>query len=666
MAGASDVVLGSGTSRIPLVLYQDERTAPGVRTIFTGADGQPQGDGIGDVTQRDWSGGMGYSQPGVIDTGYSWGDPVDARSPGMVVPPGEITQIQLPNFAGYAHITDSFTLGTHYYLLCGRYILKMDSGTGTPTIIHDTGSDVIVFENAALARYSGTLNAWIGHTIGASFTRFDGTTVTTSSAFTRGHITSAWAYDDQAVKSQWLYSADTSYSVKRCSLTTDPTTSGNWSAQIVLGEGAYTIGRLVSAGNHVYASTYGGLYDLDDIGQARALTPYHAEDYSTENGLSSFFFASGGRAYVMYTTAHGLDAVDVSQAGMRHPAATPCLPGSESGIPFEGPVFGRPTAWAIDGRWMVVSLYNGDDSYVIYGRRRTENDPAGPGQWIWHGAFAKFEQRIVSHMKVRAVTNAAGLKERRLFIATDIDNNSGGGQPVWYWQSLAHGSTPKQDLVLEGNGHRFYGGFTLYETPQDWGVPSRRKTVLEASIGSERLTGGNAIDVSLSEDAGAYDSVGAATVSPLQRLPTTDDPAIGLQIAPRLTATGTSTNPPILRSRTLRAAVDFEQVASFEFDIWLVKDQPLPSGALNRQVSEDVTWQQLIAAMNSVTTFHHVNDLDYTVLVLPIPPSDYKLLERPAGTGRKGWGRRVTVRLRVLDSGALYGADGLYDISVYS
>jgi hypothetical protein len=652
MPGNHDVTLGG----VPLMLYEDRRTRKQVTRTWTAANPNVPSSPPFDEVWPDWKNGMGWSQPELgVQDGYSYGLNVDSRSPGILIPAGAVTEISLSGLGvTLGDITDSFSLSGHYWLLAGRYALKLDSGTGSPagvpSVANDFGSGHVL-TNAVLARYSGTVYAWIGHTSPAAFSKFDGTTWTTTTSITRGLMgTVYWATTD-GVSVQRLVATDSNHTIVHCPLTTDPFTGANWSSSIMVGEGAYSIGSLVGARRHIYISTLGGVYDMDDLQQTVPITPYHADESAAQQNGRVSYFRNGS---ILYSTLQGLDAVDVRDTGQRHDEANWILPGAGLGIPNETPIWGWPTAITHDsnGDWTVIALFNNNDSYILYGKPRASLGFDGPSSWVWHGAFAKFTNQRVTHLKVRTVASDL---TRRLWIATAPSSGAAGTR--LYWQSVPRSPTGWQDYVA-GLGHTFATSTTIYMTPRVWNAPTRNKLPLRADIESPNVSATRTITLSVSADGDAGTSIGTATTAPLSELAMHGAEVEGAKLQPVVTMTSTSDVPTRLDSLSIRAQVDAEQVQVFNFAAWLQREQMLNLGGPDPHATPEADEEAVFALQNTVTSFtDHRLGRSHVVLVDGNMRAVDTEIERD-DTGTRQYGTRIDIQARSLAIPARY-SDGL-------
>lgn len=654
----ADVVLDDGTNAVPFQIYEGQGGRPQpkqVATVWT-----PSGPGTQEAVMFDWKNGFGYSQPGIVTDGYAYGLYIDTRSPGTVVPSGAITEVDTSSLGitlGYVAQNNSFTdpLG-NFWILAGRYALKFTGGYGTPGLGQDIGSGRQFF-GAVSAAYAGTPTVWIGDDGG--FSKFDGATWTRTTSFTRTLMATVYWATTNGVSVQRLVSADTSFTVKHCPMTADPMTSGNWSAAITPGDGSWPINSLPASGRHVYIGTIGGIYDLDDLEQTVNIAPYQTEQLNEYNNVAAITHDG----FLLCGAGVGADAVDIRNPGIKQEEAQWVMPGATVGIPNETPIYGRPTAFAKDAGWVVMSVFNGRDSYILYGKRRERLGFPGPGDWIWHGAFAKFTDQLITHMRVRMV-DIAGVKSRRLWICTLPYTGATTPARIFY-QSLPLTTTPRQDAE-NSTAHRFSTTASIYMTPQTWNAPGLDKTVIRASFDTRDLGSGNSMSLYLSSDEAAYGSVLAAiTESPSVNVPLASSAVTGQQIAPRIDMVGTATVPPVLKSLTLRAIVDPDPVPMFSFDVWLQRDNRLSHGGVQHHSQPEIDYQLLCSMQSQIITFTNVDDTQYTVMLEVLgEPSVLTQFERqssPGGSATRGWGRRVPVRLRVLDEPALYG-QALYNL----
>lgn len=660
MAEGYDVKLTDSIGTLGLMLFSSKAQPKVIRAGWSPADPSRAGTAPEDETWSDWKNGFGYSQPGLVSDGYAYGVNVDTRSPGMVHPAGLVTEVPLGGLGvTLGEISDSFTLGGHYYLLAGRYALKVASGYGSVTVATDNGSGN-VFDKAVLAKYGGTVYAWCGRSAG--FVRFDGTTWTTTTAVGFGKMATVFWTTTDGLSVQRLIGTDGPNSFKHCALTTDPMVAGNWSASVQVADGAHTVTSLTGFARHLYIGTVGGVYDVNDLLETLALTPYHAEAADEANGFA--LLAWDGQ--ILYGSTTGIDAVDVSQVGRRHDQANNILPGASLGIPNETPIWGRPVCFTTDAGWVVAALHNGTDSYLIYGKRRARLGYDGPGEWVWHGALAKLAGQRVSHLRTRSVTQS-GVRSRRLWIATVPSDGSSGTR--LYWQSLPLAPTGKQDADL-GAAHRFATDWALTFTPRDWGEPSRQKIAIRADLASRNLGAPNVASLYIAEDDDADfgSPLVAFSASPFSSAGLAATTPTALQLTPKLIGVGSATTPAIIRSLTLRAAIDRELVEVLELDVWFARENTLAHGGSDAHATPEDDYARLAAMQNQVVTFTDLTDPtlpEYTVLVEPGLQSVKAQAEQHDSSARS-WGRKVTVRLRVLDRPAQYDVSRYDTTALYS
>jgi hypothetical protein len=647
-----DVGLDDGTSALALQLYQDARTSKSIRTSW-----EPATSGTQDAIWGDFKNGYGYSQPGIVADGYGYGINVDTRSPGVVVPSGAITEVDITSAAAFGLVSQIITFGGDLYMLAGRILAKFALGYGAPSQAADIGLGNS-FVTAVYGRFSGTPYLWLGQTNG--FSSWNGTTLGTTTSFVRGYMASVYWATTDGVQVQRLVSNDTLYTVKHCPLTVDPTVGGNWSAQIVVGEGVNPVQSVVSSGHHVYVSTTGGIYDIDDLQQTFNLTPYYADQYSVNNGLATMFF--DGR--ILYSTDIGIDAIDVSQQGLKQSEANWATPGASTSIPNETPIWGVPTAFANDAGWAVASIYSGTASYLIYGKRRARLGIEGPGEWIWHGAFAKFDAQRITNLYVATVVQS-GVTSRRLWITTIKSDLTSTASRVFY-QSLPLTTTARQDALIP-TAHRYATSFSLYMTPSHFGAPAHDKTALRATFDSRDLNSSVTLGLYLATDEETFgSSLGTVSESDVVELPLTATAITGGQLTPLVVGAGTTTAPPVFRSLTIQAAIDPQQQEVYEFDVVFQRDQVGASGGANPHGTPETDYVLLTAMLGQTVTLTDPLENEVTVSLLSVLPGTIREIER-SRDGRRGWGRVVTVRALVVDIPARYGDDtALYGVAVYA
>ena len=625
------------------MLYEDSKTRKSIRTGWT-----PTSPGLQEQTYRDWKNGFGYSMPGIVNDGYSYGINFDGRSPGVGMPSGLITEVDISALSNVGIITDGFSLGDHTYFLASRSLIKIANGYSTVSVAADAGSGKR-FLNATVAAYSGTSYAWIS---GDDFNRWDGTTMTAAgvgASFPRGTIGKVYWATTDGVSVQRLIAANASTTIAHCPLTTDPMTSGNWTAPITVGEGVASINLIISTGRHVYISTNIGVYDMDDLGQTVNLAPYHGDSTDRFNGVRSYYWDGA----ILYGAATGIDAIDISQPGVAQGIANWAMPGASVGIPNQSPIWGRPTAFTNDAGWVVAAIYNGTDSYIIYGKKRVRLGFPGPGEWVWHGALAKFADQYVSNLMVRTVFQS-GVPSRRLWIATAADED--GAAPIrLYWQSLPLTTTARQDALVS-TAHRFATTWSLYNTPTTYGT-YKNKTVIDAVFDSRSLGTNNTLALSISTNESSYGStLGTVDESPIATLALASNDVEGSQFSPLLAATGTTTVPSVLHSLTLTASVDPDPNETLDFDVVISREQQLAHGGAAPHNSPEVAYADLALMQGKVVTLTDPMGTPYEALIETGMPGVMQEIEQ-SREGTRGWGRKVNVRAEIVGRPARYGID---------
>lgn len=632
------------------MVVNDKNGRPRISTSFDPPVGPPD-----QHTYRDGKNGYGYSEPGIVEDGYAYasndtldfGSGLDARSPGVIMPAGAITETDLSSFTNIGAVSDSFVLGGSYYLLAGRLLIKVLSGYSTVSQVADLGAGGNLFDQVAVGRFSGTLYAWLGCTLG--FAKYDGTTFTSTTSFVRDKMSSVrWDTTDGVAAQRLVSSTGANY--LHCALTTDPMTSGNWSATTPVD---YPVLRIVSTGRHAYLSTLGGVYDVDDLGQPVNLSPYTIPDDRTSPNQGVAAYAWDGN--VLYGALTGLDAVDISQPGIKQQQANYILPGDAVGIPNETPIYGTVQAFTNDGGWVVASVYNGTDSYILYGKRRARLGFPGPGEWIWHGALAVYRSMNVNHLRVTAFINADGVLERRLWAGAVTH----AGAIRLFHQSLPVTTTARQDS-LNSTPHRYGTAGTLYLTPTHFQSPGQQHSLTQGLIESRNADSTHTLALAASSDGGSYGStLLVADESPVE-LDALTSPGgtfsvtTGHQIAPKLTFTGTATTPTVLVSLSLWATTDPLADEVWDATVTLVREQDRNSGARPSHQNVERTYQLLVDMLGTIVTLTGPTGDTYTaVLEGALQGSWVKIANERDGA--RGWQREIGLRLRIVDRPARFG-----------
>ena len=495
--------------------------------------------------------GMGYSWR-LLQGTYAYAINADARFPRLVLPGPQVTSTALP-----VGVTSAPRCGQDYngdFLFgAGRYIYQIPGGTGAPTQVADLGAGVFAW---SMDTFLGNLYVGTSATdtaAGAPGPLWQNAAgAWTGGGPNRKAIAHAW-YQAQASGSvgAWqLIGSDTVSSVINCA--TGPMTPGNWGASISVGDTTYPINSLVSDQAHVYVAKTNGLHDVDGAtGFTPNLMPFYESAVDTDNGTASI--TANGSVYVNSIT--GLFRLDVS-GGSTTGRITTVTPGH--GLPNETPIRGKITAMTSYGPWVIAAVYNGVDTYILWGRDIRQGDAGtspfgygagygpspsaiGPSPMLWHGALIFLPGQVCRMLAISGLTSPP-----RLWLGTYSPLSA---QAQVAWAILARTENPVQDAE-----YRYATSWSFFIPGQDWLHPISVKDLLQIDIQADGLGIGSSVAVQVAADGGAPMSFGTADESPLSYVIGTQD-VFGRRLALTLQGTNTATSPPMLRAISPRAQI---------------------------------------------------------------------------------------------------------------
>lgn len=624
-------------------------------------------------------GGGGASQPAdAVENGVAYQQNVTTRWPHMAMPSSALTEVVVSNpnlnaATAPLGVTSSAEQDGHLYLAVGNYIIRIDNGNDPgPITSDDKDFGATLFAHTIIA-FDGAL--WVG-TYGASpvlwkLPNGPGVWATSgTSPSLRKLATVFWETTDindvYAGRHELVGTENDTdeRSIMHIPAGSNPLLSANWSASIKIGPGTSPINSLAASNRHVFACTSSGVADLDTLGNSPILNPDQAQHRDDiVNGASSLFHSG----YVYFTDARGLCRIDVG-SGIRHDEMTLCGPGV--GLSNETPVAPasdegvNPYALAADGGYIILSVWNGDDSYLCYGRDEGKTDAAGRPIPTWHPGEYYLAGERVTHMRVTSPED----EYPRLWICSiDATNNV-----RIRWAMLEGGSgSPLQELLnhLDGDGdysgpRRFVTDASLFLTGATWDDDNARKVLLRWDVRANRLEQNTYLRIFARGDATtSFVQQGSGADPKLQRSPRSEllpigagDGAltIGHAIDTQIQFIGTSTAPAVLRQVQARAEVVAELRDSRTYLIELGEAQSQRNGSID--VSDpDGTWAQL-KSLQTRQPVRFIDEMGAELLVRVEPGLGYREQMIRADTGdafRRVLVARMVVSVIVTDAAEL-------------
>lgn len=480
------------------------------------------------VIQTDWSLGMTY---GLEDRtgrgGYSFGLGLDARSPRGVLPGGKVTTINLPG-TGWTHAPIRYfaEFGSHVYVATGQDSITTPTATSAILRMVNGGETVVVsgkypsdsspyFTGRSMLQYRGYL--YVGGYNGFVRRRMTSLGDPDAGPFddTVPGDDSCWAgYNFQRVflaKQHWSVAGIMDYYIAASDTDSswvytaaDPTVAGNWSSMTgvyqddptvtsTIGDpNLYSINSVAFSNRKVYWGKTNGIFDSDSTGYTPNLTPFVEDDLDPDNCRASYYFDG----WVWFNAADGLHRLQTDQR-VREDVDQYVHPGF--GRPSEGPFFGNVTAITSDNGWLVIATYNGEDSFILYGK-----DPQYLGiqvsvPMVWHGALAYFPGQKVTAFGKSSVSGwpllYIGLWDGNLAsIATMYRLKTPTSYQAW----------------KEHTDYKFQTSFQMYLTAEDLGYPNTQKTTLRGDVLSENLASDRSLEIYTSVDNAIYADVSSA------------------------------------------------------------------------------------------------------------------------------------------------------------
>jgi len=490
--------------------------------------------------------GFGYSWRLLPGT-YAYAENADCRFPRLVLPGPLMTEVTLTGADGPPRCGQDYA--GNFYVGAGRFIYRIPAGTGTPVQDRDLGAGQVAW---SMDTFLG--NLYVGTSTGQTSASAPGPLqrnaagTWTGGGPNRKAIAHAW-YQASAAGSfgAWqLIGSDTLTSV--ANVAADPMVAGNWGASISVGDTTYTINSLVSDQGHVYVAKTNGLHDVDGTtGFTPNLMPFYETAIDDDNGISSI--CANGSVYV--NDLAGLFRLDVS-GGSTSGRIMTVTPGH--GLPNETPIRGRILAMTSYGPWIIAAVWNGVDSYVMWGRDIRQGDsgsspysasvgPAavGPSPMLWHGGLIVLPGEQVRLLSISGLTSPP-----RLWVGSWRTGNS---TAHLRWCVIPRTENPMQDIEMT-----FATAWEVHIPGQDWQHPVTTKDLLQIDVQADGLGGASVIDFQVSADGGTLQDYGTADVSPQASVVGADD-FFGRRIAVCMDGTNPSYAPIAVRALMLRAQV---------------------------------------------------------------------------------------------------------------
>lgn len=518
------------------------------------------------VTLRDQQAGMGYSAE-LVEGGYAYAENVDTRYRGGITPGPAVTKYTIdetgidinelsPVMAVLDRSGDLLVVAKRYVLkrFGTTFVLEKDLGVGVIATDAINFRDVIVVGTGVLLLWTysagdGWLSSahnlmnqgkavhWVVDGIGNNYL------VTSRTASLMHYIAPSSASLDE-----FVIADDIAAAIR------DP---AQWSASYTVGNKRWDVASIAATAHHVYFCKRNGVHDIDERAYSPNITPYmESQIDATNNGAVSWVHDD----YLFVSNRLGLDRIDL-RSSERQDIPQWVHPGAQGSS--WGPIFGRVTAICSEGGWLIVAVHNpyNGRTYVLYGKDKRalseEGVPqTGVGQMVWHGALLMLERENIDFLRVHGTVG----EDPKLWVFSVrgvVGGNDGDGGAIGtiVIRSIALPLAPNPVAAFKNGAvptdYRFATEGSLYTSDLTFGDESSVKQLYAVEVGADNLTAANTVQVWVSADGGAYALFGTATASPVTtlRFETSDLASIpeGRRLTLKLTLTGTSNDPPIVR-----------------------------------------------------------------------------------------------------------------------
>lgn len=307
------------------------------------------------VPLQSWHSGGFRSRAGYAPVS-EYGQNTDCRFPYRIFPAPKIHTLELPGSLSTPR--SMFEALSHLWVITGRHVFRVDN-VDNVTLSKDFGGSVKAIKGL---KWEGDF----GLVTTDAATRSLWKVTDTSDPDTWNQTNDVSAYR-LSVGVDRLYKVTKEGFLKNVSTGLDPMNDSNYADNIQCGKTASPPTGLVSYARTVFVGKPEALYGIDETGVARPLVSRMIEDDENCLGLAPV------DPWVYVPHARGLYRIV--------PGAVFSV-GLEQEVMNESPVRGRVRAITTDGKWVLVSLWTGTDTYILTGRDAEEEDEAlGPMVW---------------------------------------------------------------------------------------------------------------------------------------------------------------------------------------------------------------------------------------------------------------------------------------------
>lgn len=487
--------------------------------------------------------GMGFTERH-DPQGYGYGRNIDTLTPGVILPGGKITQLDIqPSVINGFAFRDSVRFRafgqSSLFFFGGKCPVAVSGGSSaTGSFTHDFANNDLSFGIDSAVVFDGKICAAVddgtGHlatsTNGVDWVVHDGT----------GPLDDIRAFKLQVV--YWesgglgayrLIAKTSNNGFKTC--TGDPTVAGNWTGEVLIdGMQENGIQSMPASARHVFFGGPDGLFTVDGLGRAHNLVNYAPEAYVIGNFAASIFYDGSIHA----NFGNGIVRIPVDGNRNDRPEHYGVGYGTANGSPIAG-YAAPPCAW---NGYIIWPIYNPStlETHIMLTYRN------GDGNWIWHGSFATLAGQC-THTRIDSPSGG----QTNLWVCIE------GDPPEIHSVSMPFSGSAYQELV-NGGSHRFSETGSIYFA-DGWNAPTSMRTHYRSDVYADRLDGIAQVGVYANRDHLGWELQGNATSSPRTSfIPATVEES-AFRIDYRVDLQGQDDNPPVLRAFQPRATVKREQ-----------------------------------------------------------------------------------------------------------
>lgn len=603
-----------------------------------------------------WGRGAGFGRmtPRTTD-GYTVGTMLYCRGGDLLMPAGELTELNLSGLT-FARFDDAFDFGGFTYVTTAASRVLKITNNGTSVSVADAGVSLGGSAISVSAAVFGD-KAWVACGPLTRILSFDGSTWATATDDVRRTYlaTTNWQLGAQFANSASLIGTTQRVLVGTSTTTTssihhavsDPGLTASWSAANAVGDSAYAINSLHTAGEAVFAGKPDGVYLVEGGGRMRNLAPSWRTQYDASNGKALHFYDEF--LFAGHTRFLDMLSPDPERVGLQ----MACHPGAAAGG-ADTPLTPRCTAMVNDGDYVLAAFWDvtTNNSYVMAGKRA---DRVGYGDnrnpMLWYGAEAVFSGVVT----LLHVIPATGSGPRWLLVGTRPGYDTGTAQ-LWT-QSLPTESTP-YDAWKAGGSHRFAQHFTCQLALDDLGDGASPKNMRYVAATTENADTARTLSVLTSTDGRATETQITIAEEGYQTAIFETSTSAGVNVQVTLVGDSGPTEPLVIRSVKVRGTINDERTVVYDVALEIGRDLLTNRGTRDPS-SPFVKRAQLYALLEAgPIAVKDWNNIERTMVVEDI--SDEEILDDDG----KGLTIVAVVTLSVLLSLPVYGS-AQYGIARY-